>query len=415
MSRLLALKCPDCDATVSPPADAVRCTCEFCGKTFSVAPTIVLPERPLPGAGRAPSPPRASASGKLGAIIAGAIVLSATVPLVAIVMGRNTGSLRPSAASAQRRNAGEKRPARTYLWDDVVPSAVASADGRELIVGRIRSRVGDPDDQLFVVAVDGATLEERWRVGPLGTYSEAYRSTLLAVGGGVVVVSDKSPRLHVVDLATGHDDASRGWALSDAASALCAGGDGARAWVEVVDGKNLLVDFGKHEGHAQPRPPAWCHPVGISMGAGRATARGPKLTGARVEAALTDGDAGVALAVKAPGTPTPRAVGFDPRTLEQRWESPLAPPGQAAEHHFDWHVALAGGRAVVEYTQPSDSSTHLVALDAATGRRLWDVPVEANGQISELHLTAARAYVVLNTKLTVLDAESGVVRGELGF
>ena len=433
MPTLVSYKCPECGAAIAPPADASTYTCEFCKRPFTITRTVV----PQPPFVSPPAPPpqlnipqllgvdpaSVVAEVERGAkkVVRWVIWFVVIIVLVTVLLPLLFSALAMHKAEKLTTNLKQAIADRAtrvirddFLWDDVAPTLAVKAGARELIVGRIRSRTQSHDDQLYIVAHDAATLANLWKVGPLGTYSEAYRATWAAAGGGVVVMSDKKPQVRILDAATGQERALV--PLSDTASALCVSEDGGEAWVEVIDHQSLLIDIASAHGKVTPRAPAWCHALGMTGFDHHAAPKiaPPHVTGYRVERTLGDGALGVALAVKSPGTPVPLIVGFDARTHAVTWQSPLVDDGGSVELERD-AAGIAGGRAIVAYERRADSSHHLVAFDAATGKRAWDTALDIHGSLRDgLVVSATRVYLP-GSKLIVLDAATGESKGSLGF
>ncbi len=107
-------------------------------------------------------------------------------------------------------------------------------------------------------------------------------------------------------------------------------------------------------------------------------------------------------------------VGFTPGAATLRWTSQIPPtdPLKATDQWFDADtVQLAGGRVVAAYTDLS-LANHLVALDAKTGRTLWDVTAMSDHRT--FALTATRIYEMDSPNVGVRDAATGKLLGSVG-
>jgi hypothetical protein len=129
-------------------------------------------------------------------------------------------------------------------------------------------------------------------------------------------------------------------------------------------------------------------------------------------------DLAVALGKKHPGTPTPIAVGFDPKTRAVRWQQPLASGDQAGVEASSTSLmdALAGGRFAAPYKVTS-KGFYFTAFDARSGQRIWDVALEPQIGIDTpegFAMSAARVYVMRTSSLEVYDAKTGTLIGALG-
>ena len=425
-------RCPNCGASLDGAAANAtpRTTCGYCGQTFEVqgppprpTPAAQPPRRPPPNAARRPG---------LGPSGQGVVVLAMVGAAALFVSRRATnGTLGlPTMAVPSLPVLPAPKAATAYLWDTVggppLPAG-AGPNGAERFVGRVRSRA---DDTLWIAAFDGPKVTEAWRAGPFGTYSEGYQSTFAAVVGRQVVVTDFHANAHVFDVGSGHE--LRSVKLSDRAKSMCAAPDGEpRVWIEVADGKNVLVDAGS--GTAAPAArPAWCSDGGSSTHDCRGWLRrgpfrpqckapgaAPAVSGFQAINVVEEGDTAVALGMKHPGTATPMAVGFDPKTKTVRWQGALASGDQAAvaeSSTISAMDAMAGGRFVAPY-QITSKGWHFTALDVHTGERLWDVPLQPLVGVDYpegFSVSATRVYVMRTSSLEVYDAKTGTLAGAIG-
>jgi serine/threonine-protein kinase len=317
-----------------------------------------------------------------------------------------------------------------YLWNTPggppLPAPGQREGGPERFLGQVRSR---GDDQLWVVAYDSAKLGELWHVGPFGSYGDGYLSTFLAVTGKQVVVTDYLTNIHVYDLDSGRE--LRTAKLSERAKGMCASpeGDG-RVWIVSSDGRKVFFDAGTGAINAAGRPP-WCPDLWAShydcrgwlkRGAPRPLCQppgaAPGVPGFDADNVLEQGDVGVALGKKSPGTEVPMAVGFDPHTKHVRWSRFLAPGDQARIKEasvISGMDELAGGRFVAPY-ESSATGWHFVGIDARNGDTDWDValpPINGVDHAEGFTLTASRLYVMRVSAVVVYDANTGALVGSI--
>jgi outer membrane protein assembly factor BamB len=304
------------------------------------------------------------------------------------------------------------------IWDDVGgPPLPAAIDGTEIVIGRLRAI--DGGDQLFIVASDSATLATRWRAGPYGTYSEGYLSTYFVVAGERVIVSDFHSKLHFLDLKTGRELASL--EMSDRAE--CISLDKNRVLVIQVDQKSLWVDPTNQTTNAVPpneRRRSWDVPSCARKSVERRSAtepRAPAVDGFEAYRVLVDGDDAVAAGKKAPGTPIPQVMGFEPKTKRALWRQTLP---NVDPNTVDGGSALAGALGGHRYVgvYPVGTEMHrLTAFDARNGARLWDVKLRgifAVDRIDDVVVTDQYVYAVRTSSLDVLDARTGRLVGAIG-
>jgi outer membrane protein assembly factor BamB len=421
--NLLSRNCPNCGANLDGAPAGRTIVCRYCGHSFQTAPEFNPPPRIVV---IGPGLPRPVAPGRRAA---GRSVLSIFITLFVLGLA-GFMSIRGRSRTALVNLPSEIAAAADadFMWDTVAgpPIPAALGGGVEGFVGRIRTR---GDDTLFIAAFEGAKLGQVWKAGPLGTYTQAYQSTFASVLGRSVVVTDYRANLHVYDLTTGHE--TRTLKLTDRAKGLCTAPNGrARVWIEMSDEKNVVFDVDAGTSTLAPRP-AWCPQSETSGDCRGWLTRGPprqgcagpdgspKVNAFQAENVIEDGDLGVALGKKHPGTALPIAVGFDPKTKAVRWQAPVASGDQTAvaeSSSTSVMDALAGGRFVVPY-EVTSKGWHFTAFDARSGQRIWDVPLRSVIGIEDpegFSLSAARVYVMRSSSLEVYDAKTGALVGTLG-
>jgi outer membrane protein assembly factor BamB len=407
-----ASNCPNCGAPLPQPVAGVW-NCAFCGRSGTLS-TLA----------RQASQPRPTASHSGGGR---AVALGTTIALIGFGVAATFFS-RGGAVSVkhttevsvgvkpQNATSDSKQP--NFLWDDVGgPPIITRVDNKEAVFGRIRT-VSD-GDQLYALLTDSATLTERYRLGPFGTYSEGYRNTHFAVTNGVVIASDFRSQLHFYDLKTGKESASL--ALSDRVECLSVAGDN-QVRIEQVDGKSLRLDPVSRTTTATPKRPR--NRGGDPCSKRRSVERlelsptkAPEVDGFAALRVFIDGDVGIAAGKKSPGTPVPWVVGFETKTNRVLWRQLLP---NVDPNTVGGSSALAGALAHQRYVSvyPVGSENHrLTAFDASNGARLWDVELRAIfavDRIEDIVLSEAFVYAVRTSSLDVLDAKTGRLIGAIG-
>ena len=129
-----------------------------------------------------------------------------------------------------------------------------------------------------------------------------------------------------------------------------------------------------------------------------------------------EGGHGVAAGMKSPGSAVPMLVGFTPaspgRAPTLRWQRGFAPGSPLEAQLTDVPTfKLAGGRVVVTYDDLAGAH-HLAAIEASTGKTLWDVTTES---LFRLGASATRVYVSRWSRLDVRDAATGALLGGVGM
>ena len=313
------------------------------------------------------------------------------------------------------------------MWDAVSNGPFLSdvdGDGVEDIIGRIR--ISSQNDALHIAAFSGKTFEPLWRSEVLGSYSQAYRSTHLAIAKGFALVTTFRAQAMVLDLKTGKKVGTV--FLSDRARFVCGAPSEAVVWAELVDKKHVLVQLDSKTSKPMERPD-WC-------GAGRdcppeRTARcipkrdGPKVSGARIRHLLAPvgvSKRAVAIGTKHPGTRTAIAVGFSSADRAIAWQTPL--PGvdpMEAKEGLPELVDVSEKHFAAVY-RTGDGAIRVVCRSTESGAKLWDVPAPA-GRLPgmakmpprRLVVTEQRVYLVRNTALVILNAQNGAQLGLIGL
>lgn len=425
---LVSLDCPNCGAKLPPREDSGRTRCEYCGATFEAARAVHHPSPPQ-------LDPRVVAQQK--AVFRRAVVLS--LVMGGLGVGFSLLTMRGSGpvhrvglgAAAPRTVAGsgvvgpsENRS--DFMWDDSGGRpVVVTLDGKEHVLGRIRDRAGEHEDKLFVAAFDAETGAARYRVGPLGSHSDALRHAYFAVADGRLVVSEFPAKLRFCDLATGATQ--KEIALTDRPEMFCLveeTGKEPRLYFSQVDERAFLVD--PVAGALKPdKLPKSCDRMAfLRTREGDPASRrpdrlrlAPKVDGFEAGGVQLDGDLAVARGVKSPGTEYPIAVGFDPKTRAVRWKEHVASIDLASVRERDnTQDALAGGRYFATYGEGSEF-WHLTAFDAETGVRLWDNRLRSVFAVDWLHdlvATDRTVYLVRMSSLEIYDAATGALKVTLG-
>ena len=343
------------------------------------------------------------------------------------------------------------------LWDDVGgPPEPVVIGGKPAVIGRTRNVTAG--DKLFIDAYDLSSGERIWRIDGLGTYGTAYQHVRFGVVGDDLIVTDAEAKLHIHDLQSGAR--KRTVALTDKVEYVCTPGqarraagllalppskneggkrggqelvdpfsaarqtppeDEGRAWIEQIDERTFLLDpaTGKL---TEAKRPKWCArsvhdaktlvsgaaPDAIEARYARKV-HTPKVKGVEIVRPFVVGDRAVALAVKEPGTPVPRAIGYRPGAKKADWVVDVADVQPASVRNADPLGALDERRFVAVYGVGQDG-WRMTALDATSGERLWSRalrPVFAVDDVESVTLTDAHVLLVHSTALEVFDAATG--------
>lgn len=429
---VISFDCPNCGAKLQPDDSKRRARCQYCGANFDLPRTTAVTPQGVSASG--------GASGALLAGVAAMVVLGATVsyfmisapapsmPVAqALVPGVPTKPIDAPTVPVPTVPAPTKtdpmRNEADFMWDDVGgPPIVVTIDGAEYVLGRLRVR---PDDQLHIgaFAADGGA--SRYRVGPFGSYGEAYRATHFAVVGERLLVTDFRGKLKVFELASGKP--VQDIALTDRAERFClveGTDEKPRLYLAQVDQREFLVDVAA-PALKEEKLPRVCEAQQRfgSRGGDPALAtserlrRAPKVEGFEATGVHVDGDLAVARGVKSPGTAYPMAVGFDPASRQVRWKNPVPVVDLASVRERDNEQdILVGGRYFATYGEGPEH-WHLAAFDAKTGDRLWDDKLRsifAVDWLGGIEATANHVYLVRMSSVEVYDAATGALKATIG-
>lgn len=410
-----APQCPKCGAPLTRVGAEWSRRCSFCNADLTIDMPVVAAPRWIPPVNNRPPP-----APKKGVGCAGFAIVFALVAMVG--SGVSFFALRSRTSSNDPSNPFGGSD--DFQWDSQERVAVVAVPGQahEGFVGRFHrtadgTRTGP--EYVHVALFSGATFERVWTSPPLGRVSEdsAAQSAHFAVAGDRVVITDVRNVARVVDLATGR--ALSAVQLTDRVDALCVTRAGA-VWIDVSDEHPVLLDpaTGRAAPGARPEECFATRGAGYSNYCGTGNGRfaaacvaseGNAFAGMYTQTLLVNPAGGfVAFGVRSPGTRAPVVAAIDARGAVT-WQRPL--PGgnlaEAAENPPD-AFDVAGSTIVATYQQRA-GAMRVVALDAATGRTLWEAGVPRSQGSAPRTLTVGRerVYVPHWTWLDVLDRATG--------
>lgn len=428
---VISFDCPNCGAKLQPDDSKRRARCQYCGANFDLPrTTAVQPQHIQADAQAAPKVVGALLSGVGTMVVLG--VVTSYLMMAPATSTSITQALVPTTPGAPAQTptiggppakADPMRNEADFMWDEVGgPPIVVTIDGKEHILGRLRVR---PDDQLHVAVFAADDGVQRYRVGPFGSYGEAYRATYFNVVGERLFVTDFRGKLKVFDLATGKS--VQEIALTDRAERFCLldeTGESPRLYLALVDRRQFLVDAAAPALKEEKLPRA-CEAKNVwnprggapSLSTSERLRRAPKVEGVDVSGVHLDGSLGVARGVKSPGTAYPMVFGFDPASREVRWKSPVPAVDLASVRERDNEQDfMAGGRYFGTYGEGPEH-WHLVAFDAKTGDRLWDNKLRsifAVDWLRGIEATANHVFLVRMRSVEVYDAATGALKATIG-
>lgn len=418
MPEVVEQKCPNCSGVLPPLGSAEQVKCQYCGFSFDVKRTVAQPavERPAPvttpspamrpyrpASMPMPATPQARPANAAGCIAVLGVLIAAAAG-AGVVFMRSPGGALSSIVEP------------SYTFDEMVGFFQVNADGIEDVAMIVRTVQGG--DDLHLVMFDGATGHELWQAGDLGSYSQGYQYSHVAVGAGRVLLTDFRGQARLLDLATGAPIAVL--SLPDRAKSLCAGASPTEVRLTLQNGSPIVVDLAR--GTAGP-------PAVIDLGAGDACPRppdqsipqpgaeGPEVTLAGLEGAriLTENDVRVAVGRRASGVRVPLAMGLAPDGRTPTWTVlvPTVPETAVAESGSDTlRFGLGGGRLYCAYALHGDAGARITALDARTGMRLWDTAYSgwaSSVDVDALWVGPTRLVVEQFGEAELFDARTGAL------
>lgn len=443
----VSLDCPNCGAALPPRDPAATITCEYCrtrfephqfrsGRTVAgqqlnpqeLASLIVAAQEAMarsrgmnPGQGQVTTtttyvttmPPTPMDQGTVRSInaIVGIIVLmtvlgiGVTTFLILMPVIKDM----PSGASVVGGASNEH-----LLWHDTSrPTQVVKHAGEPLVLAVLRRM---PDDQLFLQASKSSG-ESLWRSPDLGQYMQAYQHTFVFGGPDFVALSDFRAELKFLGLADGKE--MRSVKLTDKVKALCASEDAREVIAVQIDEK--VVGVNADTGTVREATiPANCDMGQFSSSSDWEAVRARNEfmpEGLEVKAFAEDGDLGVALAHKTKGTKLPRLVGYDPASKAIRFDVEAYSIDSSLVRDGSWeHVAIADGKVFTHYGSGQEG-WQLVALDAKTGQRLWEItlrPLFAVDWVRNLEVADGLLLVQRTSSMELYDPSNGKLLGTLG-
>ncbi|MCA9659307.1 MAG: PQQ-binding-like beta-propeller repeat protein [Myxococcales bacterium] len=439
------ISCPGCGANLSPTAGLRGQKCEYCGTAVSFdqppPPKAKEPARvSVPqtsaklDAAAASAKAAATASKAIGRVLVSVffsiIVVGGGIVYAVFMILSKSGVDVSDALEAANVNIPVFSKDRSEipglgglgglggftLWDSVGGRPLAlEVQGKPAFIGRIRQK---PDDSLNFVAVDGATGEILYTVGPFASYSDGYRNTYVAVAGDRLAVSDHEAKLHLVDAGSGAT--VKTLELKDRVKTLCGAADGSTFWLEQVDKRHFLVDP-QSGALSEGKRPGGCVATTDDEGLDRKERKelrrfDRKLDDFKATGLVEDGEWTIVAGYKSPGTAVPKAAGFD-ADGEVAWtiDVPAIDPLRARERS-NQHDAAAKGRYFTIYGE-GQKTWHVTAIDATSGDRIWDERLRtifAVDKIDGLYATEDFVLVVRTSSLEILDPATGELRGTVG-
>ncbi|RMG96296.1 MAG: hypothetical protein D6705_11670 [Deltaproteobacteria bacterium] len=404
----IVVECPNCGAALPPGDPKTGYACSYCGTQFrlqgarsaktmaGIALTPQQLEQIAHALGRAEDPARNAALREAAERHQRRAVRIALTTTVLVAVGTMATAYFVSQVQVPPqldalsgvadaiRNTTEKVVEPSFVWDDTTgPPEIVRDDDRTLVVGRTRSIPGD--DELSVDAYDLATGRRAYRIGDLGTYSNAMQFVHFAVVGPDLVVTTPGGTLRVHDARDGSLRSET--PLTDRVKDLCRDEEG-NLFVAQLDERYFVRRPGSTRLEPLERPPRSCTwlresarrraRTGKLLGSlgppRRSSKKGPAIPKTRTLARFDAGkDGTVVIGVRHPGTAVPKAARFEGD--EPVWTADIADVPLASIRDSDLLATMHDGRLFAVFGVGTDG-WRMTALDAKTGARLWSIDLE---------------------------------------
>ena len=454
--RAIALKCPNCGASLNAAATAPTVTCAYCQTTSRVRPRTAFFEAPVklprapPQLARLPvATQQHSRRWAVGCSLAitGFVALMSLVPMLIINKVKQ-------AATGHDGVSG-----RMLNWSSPTPLAAdVNGDGVTDLIGRLQGL--EDTESVHLVAFDGASGKKLWRSETLGTYRE--RGVVVLFGETLAFVNDRG-------LARGFSaaDGSARWKvkLGEKLERACRAND--KTYLVTADERWINLDIASGKA-AEARPPAGCAPlptddhnqkptnVTAFDWTDRSRPRPDKLEGMAIsEHLIVEGADRLATGYKSPGTSVPmvaryRVTGYEPpkqaegldqqleglspkerrrlRTMQRDFERATREAIEKAEFEVVWKtqvpsrdplaasssrvekygISIESDCVVVPY-EVRDKPIHVACLSYKTGEHRWDVALTKAfiDTLRGVTVSADRAFVHVSNRVHVLDLATG--------
>lgn len=386
MARLVKAACPHCGAGVSvdPTSDVVTCT--FCGTSSFI-------QRPR----RAPTAPMPVVPQGMPTIVVSDDYVKNPAPALIAIVVLAVVMVAGVAAFLAAGSGGGLRGDRYSVGGRPLP-VDANGDGVEDIAMQLTSLQSDSTQHL--AAFDPASGKQLWRSEALGAKPPDH---VAAVRGRVVAAVGS--KLIGYDARTGARSFST--ALPELPDALCDHQSGLA--VLTKDKKLYPVDLGSGALGTPTAGARYAQETGtrcIDLDPPHAS-HGPRLfeideqpyrnrlKTMQVSDVFAVGSSALALAVgtRQPGTRVPMLAMFDGDRQLWAQEVPGSEP-LAAKEGDPTAIGVGAGRVLVAYERNDKEELHVVCIEAATGKRAWEVAFPERSFFTSFGITDR--YVVMS-------------------
>ena len=417
----LRVRCPECGANSDALGDVSKCS--YCGTTSRVQRRtqfglkVPLPPRPQD----APHLVAVQVNNRAAIVLAAAIVLvslSIVVPIVVI-----SAKVRRPKSIAATTTAGAP-PAHRGDWATPRPLvADLDDDGIADVIGIQRDVIAD---QLFLVAVSGATGTVLWRTGSLGNYAAVYRKKLTLSRSGVVLVVDRDKDLSLLAFEASTGKPRFQATFGEVVDKICATDVAQTVKVITKDQVESLLDLATGKvSLVKPKPHdrAVCAELSTteahrSVHLNFTMKHSRTLPGMTNEMLVGQEAPWIVTGVKEPGSRLPMIGALDDHD-HVLWTT-VVPQRDPMSVKFEAPAAtdVEGDIVATVYIRNEHEAPVLAVFDRKTGARRYETPIAYRGTLfvtmNDVVIGKRVIFLTMNEALQAYDRETGARKWVLG-
>jgi hypothetical protein len=413
--RPIAVKCPECGASLRVQPDAAVVDCSYCGVQSQIrrrSRVLQIPVQPPPRAADPRGLPVAIQRPRYGLVLA--ITMATVAGTVALPL--------LATRCTQRRVDDATRHLREPSWDGW-GGVLRDLDGDGVMDLIGRADVIQPEHRQYLAAYDGATGKRLWLSETIGLRRDVLQA-VLGVADDVAILADDRAAVSAYSVR----DGSPRWKirLHEKVEALCAGAPG-QLIARTADKR--LHPIALADGAVQPSTAGdGCDPLATDQ----VRANGPdriiykwhshrdrilrdQVDGLSADESIHQPSTDVTIAIghKRPGTRVPMIARYrsTERGLEVLWATtvPGVDPLSVDEGDPDTEgVAIGEGVVAVVYPTKRTHRFRLAVFATDDGRRRWDVELPGDSPLAGVLVSPTHVMVSRWDGLRAFHVDSGV-------